>query len=301
MLVIDHLECLVQLVELLVDRRRLVLHPAHVHVVEQGVEAVSHREERLAHLLGIHPAHLELRDPPRDPDDARLGSAHGVPDRLCPVEAVAAGAALLVDEGERRLHHLVVTVAGDAGRSPSAERAAVGACQVILVDAGVAAPAKGGDVLFLRRPQKAALRAHGVRRVLRVPAVAAVAGDAVFRVDAAAPEVHRRPEPVRHGTVTLDADRLRLFRGDSRGRFQEEKRGQEQDGQDVFPYHDRCPHTLSAIQSRMPAITRVRKSGRFNGWRSGERSMKGSSARKVIAAACTESPRSSLGKIFKVW
>ncbi len=224
MLVIDHLERRVQLVELLVDRRRLVLHPVHVHVVEQGVEAVSDREERLAHLLGIHPAHLELRDPPRDPDDACLGPAHGVPDRLRPLEAVATGAALLVDEGERRLHHLVVAVTGNTGRSTRAECAPVGAGQVILVDAGVAAPAKGGDVLLLGSPQKAALRAHGVRRVLRVAAVTAVAGDAVFRVDAAAPEVHRRTEPVRHGAVTLDADRLRLFRGDSCGRFQEEKR-----------------------------------------------------------------------------
>src|SRR6185369_407485 len=182
------------------------------------MKPVSDGEQPLGEPVGVDPQGLEPRDPAVDAEYVSLGLLHGGPDQPGPLEAVAAGAVFLADQLQRGLQHPMVAVAGDAGGPPLAKYSAVGTGQIVPHDPGMTATAKSRNIVLFRLAQEAAGAVHGIGWVLGVAAVAGVAGDAVFGMDAAAPKADRCPEPVGKRPVALQANRFRLL-GCGRGRL----------------------------------------------------------------------------------
>jgi len=177
--------------------------------MKEGAIAVTQGKETFLQPVGIDPPAAERGDAPLQGSDHPLGLLHRPADQAGPLIGVTPGAALFVDQLQRRLHHPVIAVTGNAGRPAAAEGTAVGTGAVILLHPDVAAAAEGGDSRLLRHAEKPPCRAHGTRAVRRIAAMAAVAADAVLRMDAPLPELNRFAVLPRQLSMTGDADDLR--------------------------------------------------------------------------------------------
>ena len=124
--------------------------------------------------------------------------------------SVTAAAALLVDEFQGRLLYGVVPVTGVTGRASLAERPAVGALEVVVLDADVAAATESGYTGFLWYAEESACGTHGICRILGVAAVAVMATDAVFSMDACLPRFYHCSATAALTRMALEADCLVL-------------------------------------------------------------------------------------------
>jgi hypothetical protein len=84
----------------------------------------------------------------------------------------------------------------------------MGTLKIILGYSNMAAAAKSGDSGLFRGTEKPPGGAHGVDRVLRIAAVAAVACNVIGGMDAFPPEFYRLAKPSGLGAVASDADDL---------------------------------------------------------------------------------------------
>lgn len=80
--------------------------------------------------------------------------------------------------------------------------------QIVFQYADMTAAAKPGDSRLFRYAEKTAGRAHGIGRILGIAAMAGIAGNAVFGMNAPLPEFDQFAVLARQLTMTLDADDL---------------------------------------------------------------------------------------------
>ena len=163
----------------------------HIYTVEQAMKLVAQGEDFSLHLPGVDPQTVQSGHLLFQVADHPVGGHYRRLDFFGAAVGMAAGTIPGIYQVRRSIHHVMVAVACDALRSAVAERPAVGAGKVILLDPDVAATTEVGDRRFRRFADEAPRGAHCHGHVGRVAAVTIVAGDAVGGVDALPPKPDR--------------------------------------------------------------------------------------------------------------
>jgi len=176
----------------------------YVDRMEEGPELHLGVEQRPLLLRRIDPGAPQRPDPVLDLPCLLLHEEQCLLHDLCPLVGMAFRAPLFIDDLDVRPLDIVRSVADHAMRTfaRGTKGLPVAALQVVLQDADVAFSAELGDLARRRGADKAPLVRHGHRGVLRVAAVAVVAGNVVLGMPALLPLIGDVPE-----------GRLHLFRG----------------------------------------------------------------------------------------